>query len=328
MHSKSKIAVTMGDPAGVGPEICLDLLADRSIAENATPIVFGNRSVLAHCAEVTGKAMSAPTVSRKDLTNTDEPAILDLGKIESDAFTPGTINEATGTATYAYIEAAIDAALNGAVDAVTTAPANKEALHLAGITQPGQTEIFAERTNSPSFCMLQYSDAITCSFVTVHVGYAEVPELLSTERILEVIHLTRAALQGIHQRDPELVVCGLNPHAGENGLFGNREEETLIVPAIEQARADGAQITGPLPPDTAFLESRRAETDAFICMYHDQGHIPLKALAFDRAVNCTLGIPFPRTSVDHGTALDIAWQGKANPRSLKEAVRLAVSLTE
>ncbi|MEM9478137.1 MAG: 4-hydroxythreonine-4-phosphate dehydrogenase PdxA [Verrucomicrobiota bacterium] len=325
MQDKPKIAVTMGDPAGVGPEICLDLLADRSI-EDATPIVFGDRVVLEHCAEVTGKPLTAPTISSEEIATTTEPAILDLRKIDLESFTPGTVNKSTGAATYAYIDAAIGAALNGEVAAVTTAPANKEALRSAGVTQPGQTEIFAERTNSPRFCMLQYSDIITCSFVTVHTGYAEVPELLNTERIVEVIQLTRNALRGLRRREPELVVCGLNPHAGENGLFGNREEEDIIIPAIEETRSDGAKITGPLPPDTAFLESRRAETDAFICMYHDQGHIPLKALAFDRAVNCTLGLPFPRTSVDHGTALDIAWQGKANPRSMKEAVKLAATL--
>ena len=167
---------------------------------------------------------------------------------------------------------------------------------------------------------------ITCSFATVHVGYHEVPGLLSKARITDVIELTVAFMRTLRSRAPKIVVCGLNPHAGEHGLFGNQEEEHFIIPAIESARAAGVNIEGPLPPDTAFLPARRKATDAYICMYHDQGHIPLKALAFDEAVNITLGLPIIRTSVDHGTALDIAWQGKANPNSLFEAIRIAATL--
>ena len=174
--------------------------------------------------------------------------------------------------------------------------------------------------------MMQYSEEITCSFVTVHVGYAEVPGLLTQERILEVIELSATHLSRLHGRRAKVVVCGLNPHAGEHGLFGNREEETLIIPAIEAARAAGWDVEGPLPPDTAFLARKRTTTDVYVCMYHDQGHIPVKALAFDSAVNTTLGLPIIRTSVDHGTALDIAWQGQASPASLFSALRLATRL--
>jgi 4-hydroxythreonine-4-phosphate dehydrogenase len=232
----------------------------------------------------------------------------------------------TGRASYGYIQAAIDAALGGRVAAVVTAPINKEALHAAGFQFPGHTEIFAQRTSAPRSCMMQYSEQITCSFVTVHVGYAEVPELLTESRILEVIELTASALRQIRQREPRLVVCGLNPHAGEQGLFGNREEERVIRPAVAAAREQGIQVEGPLPPDTAFLVENRQTTDAFVCMYHDQGHIPVKALAFDTAVNTTLGLPIIRTSVDHGTAGDIAWQGKARPHSLFAAMKLALKL--
>jgi 4-hydroxythreonine-4-phosphate dehydrogenase len=174
--------------------------------------------------------------------------------------------------------------------------------------------------------MMQYSEEITCTFVTVHVGYADVPGLLSTERILDVIELTAEWLVKIRGHRPKLVVCGLNPHAGEHGLFGDREEERVILPAVQAACARGLDVEGPVPPDTAFLPSRRNVTDAFVCMYHDQGHIPVKALAFDTAVNTTLGLPIIRTSVDHGTALDIAWQGQARPASLLSAIRLAVRL--
>jgi 4-hydroxythreonine-4-phosphate dehydrogenase len=175
--------------------------------------------------------------------------------------------------------------------------------------------------------MMQFSPQITCTFVTVHCGYADVPKLLTTDRIVDVIELTSQALWQIHGRAPKILVCGLNPHAGENGLFGYREEEHIIAPAIEVARARGIHVEGPLPPDTAFVPFRRQSSDAVVCMYHDQGHIPVKALAFDSAVNTTLGISVVRTSVDHGTACDISWQNIAKPDSLFAAIRLAVQLS-
>lgn len=330
MNNKPIIAITMGDPAGVGPEVCLQLLANREIAEECSPVIFGSAAILHRVAEATGLPMTAPVIPRElwELKHAtlNEPAILDLGEVDADTVTPGVIGPHTGAAGYAYVNLAIDAALAGQVTAVATAPLNKEAMHMAGINFPGHTEIFAARTGSDRWCMMQYSEEITCTFVTVHVGYAEVPALLTQERILEVIELTSEALQNIRGKKPKIVVCGLNPHAGEHGLFGDREEERIIIPAIETARALGHDVEGPLPPDTAFLPWKRRSTDAFVCMYHDQGHIPVKALAFDNAVNTTLGLPVVRTSVDHGTALDIAWQGKANPGSLFHAVRLGVKL--
>jgi len=322
----------MGDPAGVGPEVCLRLLAEADLAKICAPIIFGDASVLRACAAKTGLPFRAPVLAAVDwLTNHTAltgPAILDLGVIGLDAFQPGEINALTGRAGYTYVTRAIDAALAGQVSAVVTAPLNKEAMNLAGLKFPGHTEIFTVLTQAPRACMMQFSEEITCSFVTAHCGYSEVLKLLTTERILEVIELTAAGLERIRRRKPRLAVCGLNPHAGEHGLFGEREEERIIVPAIAAARAKGIYVEGPLPPDTAFLPAKRRDTDGFICMYHDQGHIPLKALAFDSAVNTTLGLPIIRTSVDHGTALDIAWQGKASPGSLFAAVRLAVKLSE
>ncbi|MCG8603358.1 MAG: 4-hydroxythreonine-4-phosphate dehydrogenase PdxA [Verrucomicrobiales bacterium] len=321
-----RIAVTMGDPAGVGPEICLDLLANSGISEICTPIIFGSNEVLAACAEKTGKKLDAPTFAEADLHNATLPGIFDAADISMVDFSPGKTNAKTGRASFEFITKAIDLAMNKIFAGVATAPINKEALHSAGIRFPGHTEIFTDRTKAERSCMLQVSDEVTASFVTVHVGLFEVPSLITEERIVEVIELTREALRRIRGHEPKMVVCGLNPHAGEGGLFGNREEERIIIPAMERAAKDGASLEGPLPPDTAFLDWRRKETDAFICMYHDQGHIPLKALAFDRAVNTTLGLPIVRTSVDHGTALDIAWQAKANPRSLFEAVEMAAKL--
>ena len=328
--SSPKIAVTMGDPAGVGPEVCLHLLADEAIAKACIPIVFGDAAILWRVAAAADLPLKASVITPAEWEAThnaiDRPAILDLQTIDADAVEPGQVSMATGRAAFTYVDRAIDAALAAQVAAVSTAPLNKQALHAAGINFPGHTEIFAARTNAPRSCMMQYSDEITCTFVTVHVGYREVPALLTKERILDVIELTAEALEKLRGHQPKIVVCGLNPHAGEHGLFGDREEERIIIPAIEAAQDRGISVEGPLPPDTAFLPPKRKATDAFVCMYHDQGHIPVKALAFDSAVNTTLGIPIIRTSVDHGTACDIAWQGKANPSSLFAAVRLALRL--
>jgi 4-hydroxythreonine-4-phosphate dehydrogenase len=314
----------MGDPAGIGPEICLHLLNDAAVAAECVPVVLGDAGVLRRVAEQLGLPFTTPVVT--DLAFATAPAVLDLRCLEAGAVTPGRVDPRCGEAAFRYILAAIDAGLAGRVDAVATAPQNKEALHAAGHKYPGHTEIFAERMKAERSCMMLTSPELTCSFATVHVGYHEVPGLLSVRRILDVIELTAAAMQRLRGRAPRLAICGLNPHAGENGLFGQGEEERFIRPAVEAARRLGVAVEGPLPPDTAFLPERRRRTDAFVCMYHDQGHIPLKALAFDSAINTTLGLPVIRTSVDHGTAFDIAWQGKANPNSLFEAVRLAARL--
>lgn len=328
--SKPLIAITMGDPAGVGPEVCLQLLANEAVRAFATPVVFGDARLLARCARQTGLPAPRRIVSEIEWAVTcqslDEPSVLDLVGFDAADFTPGVVTARTGAAAYRYVERSIEAALAGQVAGVATAPLNKEALHAAGIRFPGHTEIFAEKTGAARACMFQFSDEVRASFVTVHCGYAEVPGLLTKERIVDVIELTAEAMRRIRGTNPKLAVLGLNPHAGEHGLFGNGEEENIILPAIEAARARGLTVEGPLPPDTAFLPAKRRATDAFICMYHDQGHIPLKALAFDTAVNTTLGLPIIRTSVDHGTACDIAWQGKATGSSLFEAVRLAAKL--
>ncbi len=325
-----KIAVTMGDPAGIGPEICLRLLAASEVTDDCVPIVFGDAAVLARVARACELASPEFVITRDQWPAAcgaiDRPAVLDLCEIAADSVRPGVVNADTGRAAYRYIEAAITAAVRGHVDAVVTGPINKEALQAAGVPYPGHTEIFAAQTGAARSCMMLTSAQITCSLVTTHVGYRDVPELLSIPRILEVIELTAEAMRQIRHRSPKLLVCGLNPHAGEHGLFGCGEEEKLIAPAVAAARNRGIDVQGPLPPDTAFLRQRRETTDAYICMYHDQGLIPLKALAFDTAVNVTLGLPIVRTSVDHGTALDIAWTGVAQVSSLVHAVRLAAIL--
>ena len=319
--SLPKIAVTMGDPAGVGPEVCLHLLQDEEIARLCSPVVFGDAVVLEQAAKQC--RLPKPDKVVAGLGDAAGPCVFDIGAIGLGDFETGTVNAATGRAGYTYVENAIDAALGGQVAAVTTAPLNKEALHAAGISFPGHTEIFAARTHAQRSCMLQYSSEVRCVFVTTHIGYAEVPGLLTRERILETLELGAQAMRRIRGSEPKIGVLGLNPHAGEHGLFGGEEKE-VILPAIEAARTKGFDVEGPIPPDTAFLPDKRRATDLFVCMYHDQGHIPLKALCFDEAVNITLGLPIIRTSVDHGTALDIAGLGQANPSSLFEAVKLAL----
>jgi 4-hydroxythreonine-4-phosphate dehydrogenase len=332
MDTKPRIAVTMGDPAGVGPELCLRLLNDHQTSQRYTVIAFGNSTILNRVAAESGlkppEHILDGTSPRKELRALTKNCLLDLTTPGISAINPGEHSREAGSAAVHFLDSAIDAALAGDVDAITTAPLNKKSLHLAGVTHPGHTEILADKTGTKTFCMMQYSEEITATFATCHVGLNEVAGLITTERVLEVIRLTAAALENLPLRpSKKIIVLGLNPHSGEDGLFGNKEEENAIIPAINAARNLGIEIEGPMPPDTAFLPERRATTACFVCMYHDQGHIPLKALAFDEAVNITLGLPVIRTSVDHGTAFDIAWQGIADPGSLLHAVHLAGHLT-
>lgn len=327
---KPLIAVTMGDPAGVGPEICLQLLANEAVREFAVPVIFGDARLLNRCARHTGLPAPKRIVSEiewaEKCAEVSEPCVLDVFGFDAEDFMLGKVSAKTGAAGFRYVEKSIEAAMAKQVAAVATAPLNKEALHAASIPYPGHTEMFTEKMAAPRTCMTFFSAEMICSLVTVHIGYQDVVPALTTQRILEVIELTDTAVRRVKGRSPKIAVCGLNPHAGEHGLFGQREEETLIAPAIAAARSAGLDIEGPLPPDTAFIATKRRQVDAYICMYHDQALIPLKALAFDTAVNTTLGLPVPRTSVDHGTACDIAWQGKANPSSLFEAVKLAAQM--
>ena len=327
---KPLIAVTMGDPAGVGPEVCLQLLANDEVCAIATPVIFGDARLLSRCARQTNLPAPKRIISEiewaEKCASIDEPAVLDLFGFDAEDFMPGIVSAKTGAAGYRYVEKSIQAALAKQVAAVATAPLNKEALHAAGIKYPGHTEMFAEKMAAERSCMTFFSAEMICSLVTVHIGYQDVVPALTTARILDVIELTADSVQRALGKKPRIAVLGLNPHAGEHGLFGRGEEENIIAPAIEAARAKGITIEGPLPPDTAFIAAKRRNVDAYICMYHDQALIPLKALAFDTAVNTTLGLPVPRTSVDHGTACDIAWQGRASGSSLVEAVRLAAKM--
>jgi len=328
-YSKPRIVITIGDPAGIGPEICNKVAKQVSELEQfCVPVFLGDKAafdLLSQASEMEAlKNVSVESI--QDDPDFQSPTFVDCQHDEVSQVRLGEASSTGGDASYEYLKRAIQWSLDGWVDAITTGPINKLALHKAGHHYPGHTEILAESTSTVGYCMMQYSDELTCSFVTTHVGYAEVPGLLSRERILEVMQLSAAAVRAIENKEPKLVVCGLNPHAGEEGLFGEKEEEKIIVPAIEAALASGLDVEGPFPPDTCFIPSRRATTDCFICMYHDQGHIPLKALVFDKAVNVTLGLPIVRTSVDHGTAYDIAGKNLADPTSMMHAIQLASKL--
>jgi 4-hydroxythreonine-4-phosphate dehydrogenase len=330
----------MGDPAGVGPELCLAALSAFADDSGITPIIVGDLAILRRVASTLGTTIpdvrvwvpdefeqrwNACVADSGQQSPEFEPGIIDVQAIEVGQFTPGTIGPSTGRAAYTYLKRAIDWTMRGLVDAIVTGPIHKEALALAGIDYPGHTEILAERTGTAKYCMMLTSPEITCSLVTTHIGFRDIVGQLSADKILDVLSLTRDTMSHLRRRDVRLAVCGLNPHGGENGLFGD-EEKRIIQPAVAEARRMGIDVIGPLPADTAFVPAVRREVDAYICMYHDQGLIPLKALAFDEAVNVTLGLPIIRTSVDHGTALDIAWKGVVRQSSMMHAIRLAAEL--
>jgi 4-hydroxythreonine-4-phosphate dehydrogenase len=237
----------------------------------------------------------------------------------------GQLNAQSGECAYQYILKAIDIAMEGAVDAVVTAPINKESLQMAGHVYPGHTEILAERTGTDETVMMLAAGSMRVLHVTTHIPLSQVPGAISTERIVRVLELGDEALKKMGIKKPLFAVAGLNPHAGEGSIFGD-EEYRIITPAVELALDKGIRVEGPIPPDVVFLKMHRGKYDAIVAMYHDQGHIPLKLLAFESGVNVSLGLPIIRTSVDHGTAFDIAGKGLADPGSLVEALRLAASM--
>lgn len=326
---KPIIGITMGDPAGIGPELCARAVAEREILDICVPVIFGSATVLDQLRE---RGLVVPAM--KHVTPEEwhhggpvsEPLLVDVWRSNTAPITPGKVDPLCGKMAFEFITSAIDAARTNKIAAVVTAPINKEALHAAGINFPGHTEIFTQLTGAARTCMMQWSDQLVVTMVTTHIGYAQVPERLSVSRVLDVITLTAEAMRWMLAREPRIGVCALNPHAGEHGLFGNREEERIIAPAIELARKQGVDAHGPLVPDAAFTPGMRSNFDAFVTMYHDQGHIPFKMVAFDVGVNITLGLPIIRTSVDHGTAFDIAWKGIAKPTSLYSAIKVAVRM--
>lgn len=323
------IGITMGDPAGIGPELCLKVMHSRKILSQCIPLIFGDASILETVASILHLNYPSVTIDISEWIagkNPSQPSIIHCPVSGTKRIKPGKINSVCGKASYRYIAEAVSSALQKRISAIVTAPICKEAFNLANINYQGHTEILAELTDTHNYCMMLTSEKITVSLVTTHIAISEVSLSLSINKILNVIRLTHQAVRRIKKKQPELIVCALNPHSGEHGLFGN-EERVFIEPAIAKAKQENIKCEGPLPPDTAFIPSRILKTDAYICMYHDQGLIPFKMLAFDTGVNVTLGLPIIRTSVDHGTAFDIAWKGVANSSSLIHAIKLAIRLS-
>jgi 4-hydroxythreonine-4-phosphate dehydrogenase len=327
--NKPSIAITMGDPGGVGPEIILKSVGTKAVQDACRPLIIGDMKVL-------GEAMTPLAMSiRPKLTAVSGPyedtgdavGVIDLDNVALSELTPGRSGAYAGRAAVEYIRKAVTLASLGDVAAITTAPINKETLKMAGYGWPGHTELLAELTGTSDFGMMLAGGGLRVIIATIHCSLKDVPGLISKDLVLRTIRLAERACHELGIEAPRIVVAGLNPHAGESGIFGD-EEILHITPACEQARAEGLAVTGPLPPDTLFYKAKRGDFDIVVAMYHDQGLIPLKMLAFGSAVNVTIGLPIIRTSVDHGTAYDIAGQGIADPASLIEALRMAALMAE
>ncbi|QDU03991.1 4-hydroxythreonine-4-phosphate dehydrogenase [Gimesia chilikensis] len=333
-----RIALTMGDVSGIGPQLLDALCVQPELNELCCPVVYGNAEVLRRAARHSGSGLEVISVNQLPDELSSRPGAVycvDRGRADVADATPCQIDARAGRGAYDYLVSAIDDCLAGKVDAITTAPLNKESLHRGGIDYPGHTEILADRCQVADFGMMLYlpgSDVIQppaglgIVHATLHTSIASVPGLLKTDEIFEKTRLIAELMQIMGAEPPRVAVCALNPHAGEHGLFGD-EEARIIAPAVERARASGLNATGPLPADTLIRRAVHGEFDAVVAMYHDQGHIPFKLLGFDQAVNITLGLPIVRTSPSHGTAFDIAWSNvKPETRGIMEAVRAAVKL--
>lgn len=313
--SRPRIAVSLGDPAGIGAEITLKALSDPKTAELAEWMVVGDETTLDAAAQSTGILPESLPFQ-----------FISAGALDAATpVQPGTLQAEYGEAAVAYVRLATELCLSGKADAIVTAPLNKEAVTLSGMPFTGHTEYIAELCGASDPCMLLANESMAVVHVSTHVSLAQACRL-NTARVLRTIELGASAVRDMRGRAPRVAVCGLNPHAGEHGLFG-REDSDLIQPAIEQARAKGIECSGPHSADTVFLQAfRGGKYDLVVAMYHDQGHIPMKLMAFEDTVNITLGIPIIRTSVDHGTAFDLAGRNQADPHNMKSAMRLAAAM--
>ncbi len=320
MAKKPKIAVTMGDPAGVGPEIVLKAVADEDVRKVADPVVYGSVEALEMVAGRLGLDLPA------------RPGLCEVTTMETTGLTPGLPDPEAGRAMIECIEKAVLDALAARVSAVVTAPINKETARLAGLPFPGHTEFIAHLCGKGMPIMMLRGPGrydLKVALVTTHVAIRDLPEKITERKVLSTIRITARSLEELFGiSSPRLAVAGLNPHAGEGGIFGT-EDENEIAPAVEKARAGGLDVQGPLPADTLFYRAvKKKDFDAVVCMYHDQGLGALKLLHFNDGINVTLGLPVIRTSPDHGTAYDIAWKGKASPESLVSAIKMAAMMVK
>lgn len=322
------IAVTMGDPAGIGPEIIIKSLTESELS-GAPVVVIGCAKTLRRILE---KGITEPAELR--IINTVSEAqftpgvinVLDEPLAEPDTLEPGVVQKQAGDLAFRCVRRATKLAMAGEVKAIATAPLNKEALHLAGHHYPGHTELLAHLTNSPDYAMVLYTDKLKVIHITTHIALRKFLDTLNQQRIKTVINIADTFLKRVGYTQPRIAVAGVNPHAGENGLFGD-EEINIVGPAVAAMKAEGFNVSGPCPPDTVFMQCHEGMYDIVVAMYHDQGHIPLKLLGFYDGVNITAGLPFIRTSADHGTAFDIAWTGKANPESMTVSIQLAMQIS-
>lgn len=321
---KPVLGITMGDPTGAGPEIIVKALFSEEISGLCRAIVIGDAAVMRAAADI----VKIPAEIRiiKNVGEAEFASglieVIDLRNVDMEALVRGRVDAMGGKAAYACVERATKLALTREIDAVVTAPLNKEALNRAGYAYSGHTEILAHLCDVNDVVMMLVAGNLRIAHVTTHVSLRQACDLVTKDRILRVLELSYAGVRRMGVAEPRLVVAGLNPHASEDGLFG-KEEKEQILPAVEAARKLGLDVTGPLPPDTAFLRAWRGEFDIAIAMYHDQGHIPMKMVGFDEGVNVTLGLPITRTSVDHGTVFGKAGKGTARPQSMIESIKLA-----
>ncbi len=324
MRLKPRIAITMGEPAGVGPEVVARALEERAVRDLCAPVVFGHTGLLNASARAQGLSLRfVDAVSPEASANLGEIPVIDGDLFEARRVTPGKPVTETAPAVIRWIEQAVRAAQSGAVDAVATGPIDKSVLGAAGFGFPGHTEFLGALCDEPQPVMMLASPRLRVVLATIHLRLEEVAPRLAATDLLRLLRITAAALVGdFSVARPRLAVAALNPHGGEGGMFGD-EEARLIRPAVTAARQEGIDAEGPLPADTLFYHAVRGAYDAVVCMYHDQGLIPLKMDGFMEAVNVTLGLPIVRTSVDHGTAYDLAGTGSADPSSMVAALRVA-----
>lgn len=321
------LGVTMGDASGAGPEIVVKALTQPHIRALCCPIVIGDAATFRQAARIVGSDVPIRSIDRVAEASFDEDIIevLDLHNIDLDRLVYAKVDAMTGQTAYECVVKAVELALDGEIAAIVTSALHKEALNLAGHHFAGHTEILAHLCGVKSVTMLLVAGDFRVSHVSTHVSLRDAIDRVKKERILEVVRLTNEAVHRMGIAEPRLAVAGLNPHAGESGLFGD-EEELEIRPAVEAAQAEGMNVVGPIPPDTVFYRMKQGQYDAVVAMYHDQGHIPTKVLAFDKGVNVTLGLPIIRTSVDHGTVFGKAGKGTARPDSMIEALKLAARM--
>jgi 4-hydroxythreonine-4-phosphate dehydrogenase len=321
------LAITIGDPAGIGPEVVLKALAHADVYDHCRPLVIGDRRILQRAAGWLGQAPACDVVAEPaaGLYVPSRVTLLDLGNAPPERCPVGEESAAAGAAAVEYVYCACDLALAGTVDGIVTAPLNKAAMNLAGYTYAGHTELLTERTGAERVSMLLIGPNLRVVHVSTHVALEEAIARVTPERVADVIQIAHDACRALGIAQPRIAVAGLNPHAGEGGLFGDEERER-IVPAIAAARARGLDVSDPQPPDTVFLRATKGAYDVVVAQYHDQGHIPMKLLAFDSGVNVSYGLPIIRTSVDHGTAFDIAGTGIASETSLLAAIDVAVQM--